>query len=183
MDRESDIRSHTRLGGVMTRQRFVTYAVTFAIAGLPLSGVAWAQDRTSNGNTTGSAVPRGDGGGSAAPRGDGGGSSAGSVGGSSSSGSSGDAGGMSSGWSSPSSGSSSTPVMGSSFDAPRRSSDQATRSRSGGNSTGIRGASRRHVDAQRWRHLGPSGIVRFERLRDHRDGPSRRTAARATADR
>ena len=54
----------------MTRQRFVTYAVTFAIAGLPLSGVAWAQDRTSNGNTTGSAVPRGDGGGSAAPRGE-----------------------------------------------------------------------------------------------------------------
>ncbi len=43
----------------MTRQRFVTYAVTFAVAGLPLSGVAWAQDRTSNGNTTGSAVPAG----------------------------------------------------------------------------------------------------------------------------
>ena len=42
----------------MTRQRFVTLAVTFAVAGLPLSRVAWAQERTSNGNTTGSAVPR-----------------------------------------------------------------------------------------------------------------------------
>ena len=61
----------------MTRQRFASFALTFAVAGLPLSGVAWAQERTSNGNTTGSAVPRSDGGGSAAPRGDGGGSSAG----------------------------------------------------------------------------------------------------------
>ncbi len=123
----------------MTRQRFVTFAVTFAVAGLPLSGVAWAQDRTSNGNTTGSAAPRGDaGGGSAAPRGgDGGGSSTGSSGGgsSSSSGSSGDVGGMSSGWTSPSS-SSSTPATWSGSSAPRRSSDQATRSRSGDSSTG-----------------------------------------------
>ncbi len=52
----------------MTRQRFVTYAFTFAVAGLPLSGVASAQDRTSNGNTTGSAVPRGDGAAAAPPR-------------------------------------------------------------------------------------------------------------------
>ena len=64
----------------MTRQRFVTVALTFAVTGLPLSTVAWAQERTSNGNTTGSAVPRSDGGGSATPRSDGGGSGAGSSG-------------------------------------------------------------------------------------------------------
>ncbi len=113
----------------MTRQRFVTFAVTFAVAGLPLSGIAWAQDRTSNGNTTGSAVPRGDGGGgSASPRGDGGGSSAG--GGSSSSGSSGGDVGGSSGWSSQGS----APFQ--SFEPPRRSDEQGARSRSGGASTG-----------------------------------------------
>ena len=110
----------------MTRQRFVTLALTFAVAGLPLSGIAQAQDRTSNGNTTGSAVPRSDGGGSASPRSDGGGSSAG--GGSTSSGSSGgDSGGMGSGWSSQGS---------ASFEPPRRSDEQGARSRSGGSSTG-----------------------------------------------
>ena len=68
----------------MTRQRYlVTCAMAFAVAGLPFLFVeemmASAQDRTSNGNTTGSAVPRsGDGGGSAAASG-GGGSSAGST--------------------------------------------------------------------------------------------------------
>ena len=76
----------------MTRQRYlVTCAMAFAVAGLPV--MASAQERTSNGNTTGSAVPRGggDGGGSAAPSGGGssggssassGGSGGGSVGGS-----------------------------------------------------------------------------------------------------
>jgi len=119
----------------MTRQRFAAYAITIAVAGLPVSGVAWAQDRTSNGNTTGSAVPRGDGGGgSAAPRGgDGGGSSVGSSG--SSSGSSGDVGGMSSGWSAPST-SSSAPASWSGYSPPQRSSEQATRSRGGSSSTG-----------------------------------------------
>ena len=57
----------------MSRQRFVTCALSIVVAGLPLAGLAWAQERTSNGNTTGSAVPRSDGGGSAAPRSDGGG--------------------------------------------------------------------------------------------------------------
>lgn len=118
----------------MTRQRFVTFALTFAVAGLPLSGVAWAQERTSNGNTTGSAVPRSDGGGggSATPRGDGGGSSGGSSGSSSSSGD----GGMSSMGSSPSSQGSTMSGPFSSFEPPRRSDDQATRSRGGGSSTG-----------------------------------------------
>ena len=59
-----------------------------------------------------------------------------SGGSSSSSGSSGDVGGMSSGWSSPSSTSSSAPATWSGYSPPRRSSDQATRSRGGESSTG-----------------------------------------------
>ena len=120
----------------MTRQRFfVTFALTFAVAGLPLSGLA--QDRTSNGNTTGSAVPRGgdSGGGSAVPRGgDGGGSSSGSSSGGSSSG--GDVGGGSpSGMGSSLPSSPTVPSPWSSFDAPRRSSDQSSRTRSGGDAS------------------------------------------------
>ena len=53
----------------MTRQTLLNIAVAVAVTGLPLSSSALAQDRTSNGNTTGSAVPRGDGGGSAVPSG------------------------------------------------------------------------------------------------------------------
>jgi len=118
----------------MTRQRFfVTFAITFAVAGLPLSGLAAAQDRTSNGNTTGSAVPRGggDGGGTATPRGgDGGGASGGS---SSSSGGGGSVSG--SGWTAPSS-TTSTPSTWSSFEAPSRSNEQSSRPRGGSTSTG-----------------------------------------------
>jgi PEGA domain len=116
------------------KQRFVsTVALAFAISSV--TAVA-AQDRTSNGNTTGTAVPRGgDGGGSATPRGGDSGSS--SPSGSSSSGSSGSMG-------SPSTGSSSsTPSTWTSFEAPRRSNDQAQgRSRDGGTSTGERAVPR-----------------------------------------
>jgi PEGA domain len=122
------------------KQRFVsTLAIAVAFSGLTGLSAA-AQDRTSNGNTTGSAVPRGGGdsgssGGSAVPRGDSG---------SSSSGSSGD----SSGGSAPGStvgGSSATPSSWSTFEAPRRSNEQSqgrTRSGSSGSSTGGRAVSR-----------------------------------------
>ena len=119
----------------MTRQRyFVTCAMAFAVAGLPFLFVeemtAAAQERTSNGNTTGSAVPRGggDGGGSAVPAGGGGG---GSSAGSGSSGGGGSVGSVdASGHVSPPS-----PAW-SSVEAPRRSDDQGSRSRGGGASTG-----------------------------------------------
>lgn len=128
------------------KQRFVsTLAIAFAISGMTgLSAVA-AQDRTSNGNTTGSAVPRGggDGGGSAAPRGGDSGSS---------SGSSGSSGSSSSGSMGSSSESPSTPSAWSSFEAPRRSNEQAQgRSRSGGDGTrtGDRAVSRDSGSAPR----------------------------------
>ena len=57
----------------MTRQTLLNIAIAVAVTGLPFSSSALAQDRTSNGNTTGSAVPRGDGGGSAVPSGSSGG--------------------------------------------------------------------------------------------------------------
>ena len=59
----------------MTRQTLLNIAVAVAVTGLPFSSSALAQDRTSNGNTTGSAVPRSDGGGSAVPSGSSGGGS------------------------------------------------------------------------------------------------------------
>jgi hypothetical protein len=110
------------------RNRFIsTLAIAFAVSGLTVA----AQDRTSNGNTTGTAVPRGgDGGGSgtAAPRGgDSGGSS-------SSSGSSGGSTSSSSG--SGSMGSAPTPTTWSTFEAPRRSNEQSQgRTRSAGSSS------------------------------------------------
>jgi len=154
----------------MTRQRFATLALTFAVAGLPLSGVAWAQERTSNGNTTGSAVPRSDGGGSATPRGDGGGSSAGSSG-STSSGSSSD-GGMSSGSSSPSSQGIPSPF--SSFEPPRRSDDQATRSRSGGSSTGTAAPRGGGSTSTSTRAGGNTSSGRTASSASDESGPSRR---------
>jgi len=101
----------------MFRERFVTaFAMAFAVGSLT-AGAAWAgQDRTSNGNTTGTSAPRSDGGSSSGSSGSSGGSSSGS----SSSGSSGAWGGSSS---------SSSPV----FEAPRRSDDQSSR---GGRSAG-----------------------------------------------
>ena len=106
----------------MFRQRFVSaFAITFAVGSLT-AGAAWAgQDRTSNGNTTGTAAPRGDSGG--------GSSSSGSSGGSSSSGSGSSSAGSSSGWDSSSSRAGAT----SSFDAPRRSDDQSGTRSAGGN--------------------------------------------------
>ncbi|HET7218297.1 MAG TPA: PEGA domain-containing protein [Vicinamibacterales bacterium] len=123
----------------MKKNLVTTLAVAFAISGLT---AASAQDRTSNGNTTGSAVPRGDGGGSAVSRGGGGDS-----GGASSSSSSGSSG-SSSGWTSPTPGAgtgteSSTPSTWSAFEAPRRSNEQPQgRSRGGGSSTGDRAVPR-----------------------------------------
>jgi len=117
----------------MTRERFVvgTLAVAFGMTTMTVMS-AWAgQDRPSNGNTVGTATPRGgDGGssGSATPRGGDGG---GSVGGSSSSSGGGDMGGSSLVGSSPRS----TPSPWSSFDAPSRSNDQSARPRSGGSTT------------------------------------------------
>ena len=119
------------------KQRFVsTVALAFALSSVTALA---AQDRTSNGNTTGSAVPRGDGGGSATPRGgDGGSSSSSSSSGSSSSGSS--SGTMDS---SSTGSSSSVPSARTVFEAPRRSNDQAQgRSRGGGTSTGERAVPR-----------------------------------------
>jgi PEGA domain-containing protein len=110
------------------------YISSLALA-LAVTGVSWqsaaAQDRTSNGNTTGSAVPRGggDGGGSATS----GGSSGGSSSGSSSSGS---------GSSMGSGGSVSMPSTMSTFEAPRRAGEQRSRAGSGGTSSGDRAVSR-----------------------------------------
>ena len=42
----------------MTRQRLLNLAVAVAVTGLPAPSSALAQDRTSNGNTTGSAGSR-----------------------------------------------------------------------------------------------------------------------------
>src|SRR6187200_1948225 len=93
----------------MTRQTLMNLAVAVAVTGLPFSSPALAQDRTSNGNTTGSAVPRGDGGGSAVPSGSSSGGSSGSAG-SSSTGDAGSSGGSMSGggagWTAPASGAS-----------------------------------------------------------------------------
>jgi len=154
----------------MTRQRFATIALSFAVAGMPLSGTAWAQGRTSSGETTGTAVPRSDGGGgSAAPRGgDGGGSSGG---GSASSGSSGSGGGgMSSGWtpSTPTPGSSVT----SSFEAPRRSDEQSSRSRGGGSRTGT--AAPRGGSGTSTRSGGSTPSGRSAASGSNDSGPSRR---------
>lgn len=153
----------------MTRQGLVTVALSFAVVGMPLSGAAWAQGRTSNGETTGTAVPRGgDGGGSAAPRG---GDSGGSSGGSSSSGGSGaSGGGMESGWtpSSPTPGSS---VM-SSFEAPRRSDEQSTRSRGGSSSTGT--AAPRGGSSTSTRSGGNTSSGRSAASGSNDSGPSRR---------
>ena len=170
----------------MTRQRFfVTFALTFAVAGLPLSGLA--QDRTSNGNTTGSAVPRGgdSGGGSAVPRGgDGGGSSSGSSSGGSSSG--GDVGGGSpSGMGSSLPSSPTVPSPWSSFDAPRRSSDQSSRTRSGGDaSTGT--ATPRNSGGSAPRSEGSNASGRSASSGSDGFAPARRavpaTAAHATVD-
>ena len=117
----------------MSRQKLFTVAIAFAVAGLPMSGLAAAQERTSNGNTTGSAVPRSDGGGgSAAPRDSGGG---GSVSGGTSSGdvSSGSSVGNT-GWTAPSSSSSIPSTMGSN-QPPVRYGEQSGRTRSSGSTT------------------------------------------------
>jgi hypothetical protein len=122
----------------MTRQKsFGTLVLAFGVvslAGLPV----FAQDRTSNGNTTGASAPRGgDGGGGAVSRGDGGSSS--------SSGSSGS--GATSGFSGGSAmGSSPTPSAWSAspYEAPTRSSDaphRANASDSGGGQRTRSGAS------------------------------------------
>ena len=101
----------------MKRTSIGTLALAFALSGMSLAA---AQDRTSNGNTTGSAVPRGgDGGG-------GGASSSGGSGGSSSGGSS--SGGSMGG------GSVSAPANLPSYEAPRRADEQ--RSRGGSSSSG-----------------------------------------------
>jgi len=98
----------------MKRTSIGTLALAFALGGMSLAA---AQDRTSNGNTTGSSAPRGgdSGGGAVSRGGDSGGS--GSSGGSSSS----------SGSSSMGSGSSSAPAGWSSYEAPRRADDQRSR--------------------------------------------------------
>ena len=156
----------------MTRQRyFVTCAMAFAVAGLPFLFVeemmAAAQERTSNGNTTGSAVPRGDGdgGGSAVPSGGGGSSGGGSSAGSGSSGGGGSVGGAdASGYVSPPS-----PAW-PSAEAPRRSDDQGSRSRSGGASTGTatpRSAAAAAAAAQlvaAGTRVRPHRVVWFERV-------------------
>lgn len=113
----------------MKRSSIATLTVAFALSGL--TAVA-AQDRTSNGNTTGTAVPRGDSGGGAVSRG-------GEAGGSSSSSSSGSSSGDATVWNTgPTSGSmgSSTPATWSSFEAPRRSNEQSQgRTRGSGSSS------------------------------------------------
>jgi hypothetical protein len=116
------------------KRRFIgALAVAFAVSGVGNVSMAAAQDRTSNGNTTGTSAPRGgdSGGGGAVSRGgDSGGSSSGSSG-SSSSGGSGSMG----------SSSVSSPNNWSSFEAPRRA-DDGQRSRGGNTATGDRAVSR-----------------------------------------
>jgi hypothetical protein len=121
----------------MKRTSIGTFALAFALSGISLAA---AQDRTSNGNTTGSAAPRGgdSGGGGAVSRG---GDSGGSSGSSSSGGSSGGSVSAPSGWSS--------------HEAPRRADEPRSRSgqavsRGGGNtaaSAGGDGEQRRAVPA------------------------------------
>jgi hypothetical protein len=111
---------------------FGTAAVMAGVLSMT-AAAGWAQDgsRTSNGNTTGSAVPRG---------GDGGGAA--SSGGASSTSSGGSSGGSSSG-SVSSGGGSTTPGAWSSFEAPTRASDQGSRSRTAsGSNTGGRATPR-----------------------------------------
>jgi hypothetical protein len=114
----------------MKRRYISSFALAVALSGIGSLSSAAAQDRTSNGNTTGTSVPRGDGGGTATSSG----------GGSTSSGS----GSSSSGSSSGSMGTSSVsmPSTYSSFEAPRRADEQRSRSGSGGTSTGERAVSR-----------------------------------------
>jgi hypothetical protein len=116
----------------MVRERFVsTFAIAFAVGSLT-AGAAWAgQDRTSNGNTTGTSAPRG---------GDSGSSSTSS--GSSSSGSSSSSSGSSVG-SSPS-----AAAPWNTFEAPRRSGEQSPGGRSaGGNPTSGRATPRGGSDS------------------------------------
>jgi hypothetical protein len=117
----------------MSRQSFgSTIAIAVAVSSLTI-GSAWAaQERTSNGNTTGSAVPRGGGDGGGASSG--GAPSSGSSSGSSSSGSS--------------MGSSSMPG-GSMMEAPRRADDQSSRGRSAGSNPSTGRAVSRGGDSPR----------------------------------
>ena len=112
----------------MKRAYISSFALAFALSGMSLAA---AQDRTSNGNTTGSSVPRGgDGGGSS------GGSSSGGSSGSSSSGSSGSSGSM---------GTSSTSAPSSvpTYEAPRRADEGGgQRTRGGGSGSGDRAVTR-----------------------------------------
>lgn len=109
----------------MKRSFVTTLAIAFALTGTTLA----AQDRTSNGNTTGTAVPRGDGGGAVSR--DSGSSSSSPSSGSSS----GDAAGWNTGPSGSATGSSSAPFTWSTFEAPRRSSESAQgRTRGSGSS-------------------------------------------------
>ena len=113
---------------IMKRRFIGALAVAFAVSGVGSVSMAAAQDRTSNGNTTGTSAPRGgdSGGGAVSRGGDSGGSSSGSSG-SSSSGGSGSMG------SSPVS----APSSWSSSEAPRRA-DEGQRSRGSGSPTGDR---------------------------------------------
>jgi PEGA domain len=108
----------------MKRAYISSFALAFALSGMSLAA---AQDRTSNGNTTGTSVPRG---------GDGGGSSSGSSsGGSSGSGSSSSSGSM---------GSSSTSAPSSfpTYEAPRRANEGGQRTRGGASASGDRAVTR-----------------------------------------
>jgi hypothetical protein len=106
----------------MKRTSIGTFALAFALSGISLAA---AQDRSSNGNTTGSAAPRGgDSGGGATSRGGDSGGSSGSSG------------------SSSSGGSMSAPSSWPSYEAPRRAGEESSRSggavsrgRTGGGST------------------------------------------------
>ena len=109
----------------MKRAYISSFALAFALSGMSLAA---AQDRTSNGNTTGSSVPRGGDGGSS-----GGSSSGGSSGGSGSSSSGGSMG----------SGSTSAPSSYPTYEAPRRASEGGgQRTRGGGSGSGDRAVTR-----------------------------------------